>query len=181
MDLKLIDGFFWGCELRLPEWAGYQSRHGAYGSIDSPAPSTGRVKLVYAPDGRDTEPLTNAEMELLKWFEKHHARVSHAVFAAILDWCSPNGRQRRQDFGWGDEFPEISDLEQLKSHLGLHTVCVHQFADRKNPYIGFEFGCDWEEEHGLGVLMHGTRCVEIGQADSAFTLWRVIQDAERSS
>jgi len=30
------------------------------------------------------------------------------------------------------------------------------------PYVGFEFGCTWDEEHGLGVLMHGTRTVEIG-------------------
>jgi len=32
-------------------------------------------------------------------------------------------------------------------------------------YAGFEFGCTWDEEYGLGVLMHGTRTVEIGGAD----------------
>ena len=30
---------------------------------------------------------------------------------------------------------------------------------------------------GLGVLMHGSRVVEVGDADTAFTLWIAKQDA----
>jgi hypothetical protein len=44
------------------------------------------------------------------------------------------------------------------------------------PYAGFEFGCTWDDEHGLGVLMHGTRAVDIGGADTAFLLWIAEQD-----
>jgi hypothetical protein len=44
------------------------------------------------------------------------------------------------------------------------------------PYIGYELGCTWDEEHGLGVMMHGTRLVAIGQADAALHLWVAQKD-----
>jgi hypothetical protein len=45
------------------------------------------------------------------------------------------------------------------------------------PYVGYEFGRRWDGEHGLGVLMHGTRVVEVGGADTAMTLWIAKRDA----
>ena len=47
------------------------------------------------------------------------------------------------------------------------------------PYVGYEFGCEWEDEHGLGVLMHGTRVVDVGFADTAILLWIAEADAEK--
>lgn len=34
--------------------------------------------------------------------------------------------------------------------------------------MGFELDCNWDEEHGLGVLMHKNRVVKVGQADVSF-------------
>jgi hypothetical protein len=48
------------------------------------------------------------------------------------------------------------------------------------PYVGFEFGCTWDDEHGLGVLMHGERVVDVGGAETAFLLWIAERDAESS-
>jgi hypothetical protein len=177
MKLNPTEFDCWECELLLPAWAGFQSRHGPYGSIDSPLPSDGRVTFVYAPEGRGRDDLRKSDLELIDWFKQNEPSVSHAVIAAILDWHSPTGLQRRLEFGFGDDFPTIKDVAAMKQKIGLDKVYVHCFAKQNLPYIGFEFGCDWEEEHGLGVLMHGTRCVEIGQADCAFTLWRAKEDA----
>jgi hypothetical protein len=181
MNVTLIDDLWWGCDLQLTEWAGFQSRRGPYASIDSVMPSSGYVPIVFAPEGRGTDPLTKSELAMLDWFEDHHTRVSRAAVSAILDWCSPAARHRREEFGWGDGFPVISSADDLKSQIGVYKIYIHNLSDQNIPYIGFEMGCNWEEEHGLGVLMHGTRCAEVGHADSAFTLWRVTKDIERST
>lgn len=73
--------------------------------------------------------------------------------------------------------PDISSIEDLKSLIGLYAVNVHQIDKGSLPYIGLEFGCAWDEEHGLGVLMHGTRPVEVGASDTALLLWIAKQDA----
>ena len=59
------------------------------------------------------------------------------------------------------------------------AVNVHPIQHQGLPYAGFEFGCTWDDEHGLGVLMHGTRVVKIGGADTAILLWLAKQDRDR--
>ncbi len=43
-------------------------------------------------------------------------------------------------------------------------------------YIGFELGCSWDEEHGVGVMMHKDRIVAIGQAETSFDSWITFKD-----
>lgn len=59
---------------------------------------------------------------------------------------------------------------------GLHNVHVLQLQKDGIPYVGYEFGCTWDEGHGLGVLMYGTRVVEVGDAQTSFTRWIAGQD-----
>jgi hypothetical protein len=61
--------------------------------------------------------------------------------------------------------------------IGLDSVSVHPLLKEGLPYIGYEFGCTWDDEHGLGVLMHGRRVVEVGDAGTAITLWIAERDA----
>ena len=35
-------------------------------------------------------------------------------------------------------------------------------------YVGLEFGCEWDSEHGMGVMLHRDRILELSQADSSF-------------
>jgi hypothetical protein len=179
MDLKIEDGLCWSAPLKLTTWSGYQSRYGHYGAVDSATPSDGRVKLVFAPEGRETEPLTPAELGLISWFEAHEPAVSEAVKAAILAWCAPDNPERLREFDFPDGFPAVKTQEDLLQLIGLHTVFIHQLEADGTPYIGYEFGCEWEVEHDLGVLMHGTRPVKVGFADAASLLWMAEEDWER--
>lgn len=179
MDLSLQDDLWWGARLRLPSWADYQSRLGSYGSKDKPEPSDGSVALIFAPEGRGLEPVTEREMRLISWFEQNEPKVSEAVKAGIIQWCSPQSVERTSQFDFDDDFPVIAGEQDLKEYVGLYAVNIHQVDVDGVPYIGYEFGCDWENEHGLGVLMHGTRVVEVGFADTAITLWIAERDAKR--
>ncbi|HLI65970.1 MAG TPA: hypothetical protein VKU90_06365, partial [Caulobacteraceae bacterium] len=76
--------------------------------------------------------------------------------------------------------PDLAGPDDLRRLIGLYAVDVHQVRNGAAPYLGFEFGCTWDDEHGLGVLMHGTRIVEVGGADTAFLLWIAERDARLS-
>lgn len=62
----------------------------------------------------------------------------------------------------------------------VRWVIAPQSANRL-PYFGITFRCTWDEEHGAGVLMHGTRVVEIGGVDTAILLWMAKENAERAA
>lgn len=171
--------YFWTARARLPSWAGFQVRDGAYGAISSDAPSDGSVTIVFAPEGRDTRPLTAEEVGLVQWLLDNELDVARS----LLDGLLVEYRRLQDVYGYtGDDrdtfMPVVSSPEGFRNLIGLHSVHVHPLTKDGLPYLGFEFGCTWDEEHGLGVLMHGTRLVQAGGADTAFLLWIARQDAE---
>src|SRR5438270_10738055 len=83
-QFSLQDNLWWTATVLLPSWRGFQSRKGAYGGQDSTARSDGRVRVVFAPEGRGTEPLTNAEMSAVRWVIEHEASISTALLSSLL-------------------------------------------------------------------------------------------------
>lgn len=43
-------------------------------------------------------------------------------------------------------------------------------------YVGYEFRCTWDEEHGMGVMTHKNRVVAIGGADVSILEWIAESD-----
>ena len=64
--------------------------------------------------------------------------------------------------------PALDRPDQLRGLIGLNFV--HVLAESKDGvcYIGCEFGCEWEEEHGLGVMTHRGEVVAVGHAEMSF-------------
>lgn len=56
-------------------------------------------------------------------------------------------------------------------------VVVHAVVRDGAAYVGYEFACAWDEEHGLGAMTHRDRVVAVGQADVAILEWIAEQDA----
>jgi hypothetical protein len=75
--------------------------------------------------------------------------------------------------------PDIPQRD-LHDHVELLSAHVQADPEDKVAYVGYQLACDWEEEHGLGVLLQGDRVVEVGHADTAFLGWNADRDrAER--
>jgi hypothetical protein len=173
------DRFFWTAQVQLPSWVGYQSRNGPYGSISSDEPSDGLVTIVVEPEGGKESPLTEQDHASVQWWLDHEAEVASAVLAGLL----AEYPRLQQLYGYeGAEretcMPDVSRTEQFRQLIGLHNVHFVPLLKEGLPYVGYEFGCTWDGEHGLGVLMHGSRVVEVGSADTAFTLG--IPERERA-
>lgn len=175
---SLDDNTCWTATTKLSSWAEFQERGDAYGAVSSEEPSSGTVKVCFAPEGRGQEPLQASELSAISWFFAHEPKVSEAVQNAILV-AYP---ELQEQFGFetddGSEMPAASSVEDLKKLMCLQSVNIHQVSRDGVPYIGFELGCAWDREHGLGVLMHGERVIEVGGADTAILLWLARKDAE---
>jgi hypothetical protein len=179
-QFTLEDDLWWTATVLFPSWKGFQSRRGAYGSRDSVSPSDGLVRIVFAPEGRGVEPLTNEELSAIRWVIEHEASLAGALLSSVVkEYPSMQEQYSYSDNEKEEVMPDITSVEDLRALIGLYAVNVHQVQKDGIPYVGFEFGCTWDEEHGLGVLMHGARTVEIGGADTAFLLWIARADASK--
>ncbi len=174
-----LENDLWKATVTLPSWRGFQSRKGAYGARDSAVPSDGRVLIVFAPEGREGEPLTEAELSTVRWVIEHEASLANALLLSLLKEY-PSLQEQYSGEVEEELMPDVESVDDLRALIGLSSINVHPVQKDGVPYVGFEFGCTWDEEHGLGVLMHGTRTVEIGGADTAITLWIAQKDAKKS-
>ncbi|MGA3373800.1 MAG: hypothetical protein ABSC48_18805 [Terracidiphilus sp.] len=169
--------YCWTTTAVFPSWKGFQSRRGAYGAQDQADPSDGTVQIVFAPEGRGIKPLSASEIASVVWVIENETSISEALISSLLKEYPA----LQEQYGYSDEekaelMPDIKSADDLRSLVGLYAVNIHQVQKDGIPYAGFEFGCTWDDEHGLGVLMHGTRAVDIGGADTAFLLWIAEQD-----
>ena len=179
LNFKIEDDLWWTAEVTLPYWEGFESSYGAFGSTDPKQPS--KIHLIFAPEGRDTEPLNEYELNLIEWFVDHKEEVSESVMKSLL-LAYPS---LQATYGYTEEekvkyMPDVSSTDDFRKLIGLQNVNIHQIDNQGIPYMGFEFECTWDEEHGLGVLMNGYRMVDIGGADTAILLWIAERDAQKT-
>jgi hypothetical protein len=169
----------WEAETVLPEWAGFQTRRGWYCGISSPAPSNGSVLLrVFRPEGGVTTPSAE-QIAAYRHFRDNGSAVRDAILAAVFaeyptyreEYCDAYAREE------SEQMPALERPDQLRSLMGLGNLFILDVWRDGMGYVGFEFGCVWEEEHGLGVLTHAARVVEIGQAPTAFDSHAAKKDA----
>ena len=181
-DFRWAD-YWWEARLELPEWHGNLARSYSYRQLAGGTEgSDGVVDVVFAAEDRDGSPLTDDELGLVRWFTDHHGAVAGAALAAMADAYPA----LRETYGYNeDELAEFAPVlrhpDDLRSLIGLHTVNVHDLSMAGEPYLGLEFVCTWDDEHGLGLMMHGTRVVDLGGADTAILRWVAQRDADQGS
>jgi Domain of unknown function (DUF6985) len=179
--------FSWAGKTKLKSWAGFQCRQGAYTSQSSDEPSDGAVTINVIPSERSADVPPSAEqVNAFRYLVEHEDVIRDAVIAAILEEY-PRLRQNFFANGFGEDIPVIERPEQLKDHIGLGIVHILPVVKDGAAYIGFEFGCTWDEEHGLGLMTHQGRVVEMGMgigkiagADIASEEWVAEADADGS-
>lgn len=182
--LKLCAGDWEGTDL-LPSWKGFESRGGAYGSRSSSRPSTGKVKVrvIAVRDRTGDLPPSPEQLAAYQYLKDNEPAITASLLAAILRIYP----KLRKNYGFKDSdymddlyMPVIKTADDLRPLIGLGTVHVLDIAKADHAYIGFECGCTWDEEHGLGVLMDKGRVIEVGQADMAFDQWAAKKDGGKA-
>jgi hypothetical protein len=168
------DDFFWTGEVNLPSWSGFQTRRGAYGSVSAAEPSDGTARLSVEPMDVDSRtPPTPEQIAAFQHLLDNEASIAAAIGHALLAYY-PGEREAYLDayeLEESDKLPVITEIADLRPLVGLSNVHVLSVNRDGVACIGFEFGCEWDDEHGAGVMTHRGRVIATGQADCSFVEW----------
>lgn len=173
LELKpdIIIGDNYEGQITLPAWTGFQSRQGFYGSKDSNEISNGLVKVLI--NGRQVDYVkttTQEQISALNFLYQNADKIRDEILNALF-----NELPEIKDI-YEDMVPEIKSISDFKNVLGLSIIHVMDSDKDGFAYLGYELGCDWDDEHGIGIMMHKDRVVEIGQADTSFNSWITYKD-----
>ena len=105
------------------------------------------------------------------------------ILKTILNAVFENYSTWQEEYGYDDKekaifMPDILNATDLKLLLHPEKVFIMDIEIEKMPYIGAQFKCKWDEEHGIGIMLYKDRVVKVGGADTAFMTWVAEEDKE---
>ena len=169
------DGYRWTFDLTLSSWAGFQDRRAVYGGLSGCDPSDGVVSGSLATEGSAPH---RGQCAAYDFLVLHQQRVTEALLSEAFRYyragykenfrmaISCAGRKEAKRM-----VPRLFRKIGLARVLGLHQVHFLPVDKDGVGYVGYEFGCNWDEEHGFGVLMYKDHIVSVGSASCSFDEW----------
>lgn len=161
-------------KLQLLSWKDYHCNGEYYITQDSQLPSDGVVNVLLPINDEDdiSESFTPASSAAIQFLLNHETDVQGILLQALVD----NYPNVLEAFCHDEELPVINSVADLKSNIVLNTIHIVGVEKDGYAYLGFQFGCTWDDEHGAGVMMHKDRIVNVGGADTSFLEWIAQRD-----
>ncbi len=149
------------CRFALDAWAGFtseNSREGCHGA---------NVIFILEPPSYEAHPVLGPQAKYeaaLMWLLSNQIEARETVLSGVMSHIET----MRSEYGIEDE--ELNGVEtpdQLKRMVDLSFVRVFPHSKNGHPYLGFELECNWDPEHGCGVLINNNAVVDVGASESA--------------
>lgn len=164
------DGFeqAWLGAISLPATAALCARAGR---DTHPLAELGTLEVDEVPVQVETDGRWPSEIQFLNW--RWLVAVDAELAPTLLDAVFAAYPTIRATFSHlsdevrGRVLPDIPTPDALRPLVGLTSLVLHAVPHAATPYLGAVFTCAWDEEHGLGVLLHGTTVLATGDADTA--------------
>lgn len=162
----------WSYEVEIPAFEGFQSRGGAYTAIDSLEKNNGRIIIEFEDDLSENPDPYPEQFAALEYFINHQDEIIKNVLNQILielpDIIVNYDLQND---------PKYQDLtpSKIKSLIGFSTLSIMIPFKDEISYIDLVGGCDWDEEHGLNVLIHKERIIKVSGIDGT-SFWDALDD-----
>lgn len=169
MKFKFIGD--WETQIEIEAFKEFQSRGGYYSSKDKEEKSNGIVKLFISDDLSDEPDPSPEQFAAIDYLIDNQQHIIRSIldrvkmeYPNLREWC-------------GDDYcPPLNTDDDVKNAIGFGTI--HLQLEHKDgiAYMGYECGCEWDDEHGLGILMHKDRIISFGAAEEAFSPWQAMKD-----
>lgn len=168
-------------KITLPVWKDFQSRQDVYGSLDGKAKSNGEFGISIGGDMYMENPaITTEHSNAFEYIIAHAQEICDTILSRLL----LEYKNLREEYDYDEEeanniMPDVVDTAQFKDLIGLSQIHLLNVSKDNVAYVGYEFGCTWDDEHGMGFMTHKNRIVAFGGADTSFLTWVAEEDLEK--
>lgn len=153
----------------LEAWEGYLYKHWENGKEISDKKVTLVFECYRGNNPEDCREEINAYNHLLK----NQSEIRDSIIRALrekFDWL-----KKTYDWDQDDDItPEtIADFD-FKSFIGPLGVSFYDESKNDIAYLEWHFQCEWDPEHGLSVITHQDRVIDLDRGDT--DPWKVYED-----
>ena len=132
-----------------------------------------KIAVIYSPEGEPIPKMLEKDIGRVKWISEN----LRDILVNALDSIYEHYLEVKKEYGYYFKnleevpFPNVNNANELAPMLALSVIFVHAMDINDKPVFGLAFNCDWDEEHGLAVVMNGSSVLEVGDGSCAFLLW----------
>lgn len=165
------DGYRWSFQMRFPLWKGHQI-------IDAGRRrTTGKAKVHVMLSGQAP---SEEQASTYRFLLDNESTMASKLLTELFKRYKRDRSELEPDEDDDEELarrmPRLTSKEDMVSIYELSQVHILPIAKQKAAYVGFEFGCEYDLEHGVGIMTHRKRVVASGGADHAFLEWIAERD-----
>lgn len=172
-----FDGAYFTGTVTLPAWAGFGPRGQKSAKpkvlVESEVPWP---ELDALPEGVDPE-LTAAQTKAIADLVAQQAGIRDAVLEALFAKYATLRERFLPHLDDPARMPALARPEDLRPLVYPKCLSLHRVEREGHAYFGLILGCTWDDEHGLGAMLHRTRVIDLGGADTAVLAWIAERDA----
>ena len=137
-------------------------------------------EILHDDEDGDAAMLTEEHQNGIDYLQNNQSEILESILTALMK-VYPEWQQR---FNYSKEdkpdfMPDVTQIKDFTDLISLQTVYITSVYKDNIPYIGYLFSCSWDSEHGLGVMTHKTRIIEIDGADTAFSISPAEEDRDK--
>ena len=84
-------------------------------------------------------------------------------------YCAIRPQYEKAGPDWIVSMPIITNKEEIDGMLSINYIRICWPYDEKTPAVGFSYGCQWDREHGAGIIIKGDEIINAGAADCLYS------------
>ena len=162
----------WEFEVQIEAIKGFQSRKGSYTSRDTDSPSDGTISITIEDELSDNPDPTKEQLNTIQFIIENQDEITRAIMKRAKEELP----EIIVNYGLEDEpLFKVIDDNSLRKMIGISHIEILIPQRDGLSYFDVIGGCEWDEEHGLNILMHGTRTLTFGGIDGG-SFWHAVKD-----
>lgn len=168
-----VNGF-----IELLSWTGYYLYDDSYRLKENKVVANGRIELYIvhgmASDGSFYIPQEQANAYY--YLVENEGRIKHEILEALKKEFP---RLLSGEYAsWDHEDPSLPRLSELtpgfdfKNYIGPGSVNIEEDVKDDQAYVTWRFRCKWDPEHGLEVITHKDRIIDIAPEADIYKIYK---------
>jgi hypothetical protein len=164
--------------IELPGWTGYFLYDDHYKLKKNKVVTNGRIDLwidhAISPDGSFYIPQEQANSYF--YLVGHEERLKQLILEELKTKFP--GLLSNEYASWDHEgsfFPRLSDLTpgfDFKDYIGPESIQIGEDVRDDHAYVTWRFRCKWDPEHGLDVITHKDRIIDIAPEGDIYKIYQ---------
>ena len=157
----------------LHAWTGYYLYDDSYKLKKDKVVTNGSIRLSFDSTGD----LAQEQVDCYYYLVEHEETIKRSILQALKQAFPRLLSTEYESWDHDDgSLPRLADLTpafDFKNHIGPETISIGEIDKDGMAYVTWYFRAAWDPEHGMQVITHKDRVIDIGPETD---IWNIYKD-----